>query len=266
MTQARTGAGRAFRTGVWLVPEHTTTNTIRSAWRRMDELNVDSIWLWDHFFPLTGDPEGTHFEGWTLLAAMAADTSSSQIGVLVSNVEYRNPDLLADMARTVDHLSEGRTVLGIGAGWFERDYSEYGYEFRPGRDRAAALAAALPRIKHRLGALNPRPVHRLPLLIGGDGQHVMLRLAAEHADMWNTMAWKFAEGNRVLDDWCARVGRDPADIERTCFITELTGPAQVDELVAAGAEHIIVQLHDPFDPEPVSELLRYASRSAVAAG
>ncbi|HEY3903854.1 MAG TPA: LLM class F420-dependent oxidoreductase [Streptosporangiaceae bacterium] len=254
---------REFKVGVWLVPQHTAVPRMRSAWRQMDELGVDSIWLWDHFFPLTGDPDGAHFEGWSLLAAMAAETSASQIGLLVSNIEYRNPDLLADMARTVDHLSGGRTVLGLGAGWVERDYEEYGYEFRPGRDRAAALAAALPRIKRRLAALNPPPVGNLPLLIAGDGRKVMLRLAAQHGAMWNTMAWNFAESNQVLNDWCAKVGRDPDEIERTCFIVELTGQQQIDELVAAGAQHIIIQLHDPFDPGPVRELLGYASRQSA---
>jgi probable F420-dependent oxidoreductase len=258
-------AGPAFKTGVWLVQQHTTTARLRSAWRRFDELNVDSIWLWDHFFPLTGDPAGSHFEGWSLLAALAADTAGPQIGILVSDHEYRNPDLLADMARTVDHLSCGRTVLGLGAGWFERDYTEYGYPFRAGRERAESLAAAVPRVRRRLGLLNPGPAGPLPLLIGGDGRRVILRVVAEHADMWNTMAWKFAESNRALDEWCARVGRDPADIERTCFITELTGTEQIDELLAAGAQHIIIQLHDPFDPEPAVELLRYASRAALSA-
>jgi probable F420-dependent oxidoreductase len=249
-----------MKVGVWLVQQHTTVARLRSAWRRMEDLGVDSIWLWDHFFPLTGDPDGTHFEGWTLLAAMAADTSRAQIGVLVSNIEYRNVDLLADMARTVDHLSGGRTVLGVGAGWVERDYAEYGYPFRSGRERAETLAAAVPRLRHRLSVLNPPPAGPLPLLIAGDGQRVMLRLAAEHADSWNTMAWKFAEGSKVLDDWCGRLGRDPASIERTCFIVALTGQAQLDELAEAGAQHVILQLPDPFDPAPVRELLRYAGR------
>jgi probable F420-dependent oxidoreductase len=247
-----------MKVGVWLVQQHTTVARLRSAWRQLEELNVDSIWLWDHFFPLTGDPEGTHFEGWSLLAAMAADTSRAQIGVLVSNIEYRNVDLLADMARTVDHLSGGRTVLGLGAGWVERDYEEYGYPFRSGRERAETLAAAVPQLKDRLSKLNPPPAGPLPLLIAGDGQRIMLRVVAEQAALWNTMAWKFAEGNKALDAWCARVGRDPAQIERTCFIVELTGPEQIEELRAAGAQHVILQLHDPFDPAPVRTLLSYA--------
>src|SRR5258708_36618870 len=100
----------------------------------------------------------------------------------------------------------------------------------------------------------------MPLLIAGDGPKVMLRLAAQHAAMWNTMAWNFTESNQVLNDWCAKIGRDPQEIERTCFIVELTGQQQIDELVAAGAQHIILQLRGPVDPGPVRELLGYATR------
>jgi probable F420-dependent oxidoreductase len=232
----------------------------------MDELGVESIWVWDHFFPLTGDPEGRHFEGWSLLAAMAVETSRARIGVLVSNHEFRNPELLADQARTVDHLSGGRVVLGLGAGWFERDYLEYGIPFRSGPERARSLGSAVHRIEHRLTRLNPPPLGPLPLLIAGDGQQVVLRLVAEHARIWNTMAGRFAEGNAALDEWCRRIGRDPREIERTCFVTQPPSAAELAALREAGAEQIILQLGAPFDPNPVRDLLRAVAEPALSAG
>ena len=248
-----------FKVGVQLHPQATTVEQLRSAWNAADALEVDSIWLWDHFYPLYGDPDAAHFEAYTLLAAMAADTRHAQLGALVTCNSYRNPSLLADMARTIDHLSDGRFVLGIGSGWFDRDYREYGYEFGTAPSRLRDLKRDLPIVMDRLSRLEPPPRGRLPILIGGSGEKVTLRLVAEYADAWNTFGppENFAQKNRVLDDWCARVDRKPGQIERTVAInvSEVDNwPAYLD----AGADHLIVMVGPPFDITLVERLLRAA--------
>jgi probable F420-dependent oxidoreductase len=190
---------------------------------------------------------------------MAVDTRQARLGLLVGCNSYRNPDLLADMARTVDHLAGGRLYLGIGSGWFERDYDEYGYEFGTAVGRLRALGEALPRMKARLAKLNPPPVGSLPILIGGGGEKVTLRLVAEHADAWNTFGPPdtYAHKNAVLDKWCEELGRDPGTIERTVGI----GAHEVDDAEAyldAGATHLIVMTGHPYDLAPVERLLGLA--------
>jgi probable F420-dependent oxidoreductase len=249
-------AQRLFLVGVQLHQQHTTIDEYRRAWRAADELGVDSIWNWDHFFPLYDGANGAHYEAYALLAAMAVDTSHARLGSMVTCQSYRNPDLLADMARTIDQLSGGRFVLGLGSGWYDRDYEEYGYEFGTAAGRLRDLERGLARIERRLGLLNPPPVGPLPILIGGSGEQVTLRLVAEHAELWNTFGppRHFARKNRVLDEWCERVDRDPAEIERTVLINPdevADWPAYLD----AGAQHLIVQFGPPFDLSPVQRLL-----------
>ncbi len=246
----------SFRVGVQLQPQHTTMADLRAAWEAADAMGVDSIWTWDHFYPLYGDGDGTHFEGWSILAAMAATTTNARFGMLVSGNAYRNPDLLADMARTVDHLSGGRHYLGLGAGWFGRDYDEYGYEFGTPGSRLRELEASLRRIRARLAVLNPAPIGDLPILIGGGGEKVTLRLVAQYADAWNTFGppSNFAAKSAVLDEWCTKVGRDPAEIERTVAI-QGTEVDALDDYLEAGATHLIVMTGHPFDPTPVETLL-----------
>jgi probable F420-dependent oxidoreductase len=176
--------------------------------------------------------------------------------MLVTGNSYRNPELLADMARTLDHVSGGRMYLGVGAGWFERDYDEYGYEFGTAGSRLRQLGADLPRMKERLTKLNPPPVGDLPILIGGSGEKITLRLVAEYAEAWNTFGppEHFAQKSAVLDTWCEQVGRDPSTIERTVAV----GPDDVHDIgryVEVGATHVIVMVGSPFDFAPLESLL-----------
>jgi len=142
---------------------------------------------------------------------------------------YRNPELLADMARTVDHISGGRLILGIGSGWFEKDYDEFGYEFGTAVGRLDLLAEALPRIESRLAAGHPAPARKVPVLIGGGGERKTLRLVARHADIWHTFGDPdtIAHKSAVLDDWCARESRDPDEIERSVGVD--AGPEALGE-------------------------------------
>lgn len=240
---------RPIRIGVQLQPQHAPRYAqIRDAVRRCEDVGVDIAFNWDHFFPLYGDPDGAHFECWTMLGAWAEQTSRIDIGALVTCNSYRNPELLADMARTVDHISDGRLVLGIGSGWKQKDYDEYSYDFGTAGSRLDDLAVALPRIKARLAKLNPAPTREIPVLIGGGGERKTLRLVAEHADIWHSFssADEFPAKSEVLGRHCADVGRDPATIERSAAVGNRGGLIDnAEALVGLGATLLTVGCDGP---------------------
>ncbi len=227
---------RPIRIGLHVQPQHATYAEIRDAVRRTEDAGADIIYNWDHFYPLYGDADGAHFEAWTMLGAWAEQTSRIEIGCLVTCNSYRNPELLAVMARTTDHISNGRLILGIGSGWFERDYDEYGYEFSTAGGRLDILGEALPRIESRWAKLNPAPTRKIPVLIGGGGEKKTLRFTAKHADIWHGFGdiEQVTHKCKVLDDWCAEIGRDPKEIERSVGVGEASPKEFGETALAAG--------------------------------
>jgi alkanesulfonate monooxygenase SsuD/methylene tetrahydromethanopterin reductase-like flavin-dependent oxidoreductase (luciferase family) len=209
-----------------------------AAGQRVDRLGYDSLWTWDHLYPIVGSSDGPIFEGWLAITAWAQATSKVTVGLMVGANTLREPTLTAKMATTLDHISGGRAVLGIGAAWFEEEHTAYGIRFGDGPpERLRWLGEALPIMRgmlhgERPTATGPRyaakairndplPVQkRLPLLVGGGGEKVTLKLVARYADANNVgggfEAVKHKEA--VLLEHCESVGRDPAEIERTTGI------------------------------------------------
>ncbi len=236
---------RSVRIGVQLAPQHASYAQLRDTVAAIEDLGVDIAFNWDHFFPLSGDRDGFHFECWTMLAAWAEQTQRIEIGALVTCNSYRNPELLADMARTVDHISArggdvGRLVFGIGSGWFDRDYTEYGYHFGTAGERLNHLSAAMPRIAARWEKLNPAPTRRIPVLIGGGGEKKTLRIVAQHADIWHSFSDVRALEHKlgVLRSWCEKAGRDLADIEISTGVRR-THDGSVGDLGTAEAQYAL---------------------------
>ena len=240
---------RPVRLGIQVQPQHALYPKVRDTVRALDEMGVDILFNWDHFFPLSGDKDGLHFEAWTELGSWAELTTNVEFGTLVNCNSYRNPDLQADMARTLDHISGGRFIFGTGSGWFERDYDEYGYEFGTAGSRLDALAEALPRIESRWQKLNPAPLRDIPILIGGSGEQKTLKLVAKHADIWHSFVPPADLPRKIgiLQEHCDTVGRDIADIE---FSSEqrVKDLATADELRELGVTLFTLGIFGPDYP------------------
>jgi F420-dependent oxidoreductase-like protein len=227
-----------IRFGIQTGQQNIAWADMLDVWRKADAWGYDSLWNYDHFYPIFVDPEGPCFEGWATLAALAQATSRARIGTLVNGNTYRHPCVTAKMAATLDHVSAGRLNLGIGAGWFEREHRDFGIDFKTVRARLDALDEACRiirgmftqerttlhgrhyRVTDALGL--PKPVQRPypPIMIGGTGEKVLLRIVAEHADMWNasTSADRMRHLVGVIARHAERVGRDPAAIEKTVLL------------------------------------------------
>jgi probable F420-dependent oxidoreductase len=250
-----------LRVGVQVQPQHADYDAMRRAWVEAEEIGADMVFTWDHFFPIYGEADGKHFESLALQSALAEATERAQIGALVMCNSYRNPNYLADALRTVDHISGGRLIVGLGAGWFRRDFDEYGYEFGTAGSRLRALARDLPVMKERWARLKPPPLGRMPILIGGSGERKTLRIVAEHADLWHGFgnAERYAHKAAVLAEHCAAVGRDPAEIARVWGV-----PADrvesAEAVRAAGVTHFTVGIGGDghgYDLGPLRELVQW---------
>ena len=256
-----------IRVGVQLWPGGTPDyRTWREAVLTADELGADAIFGYDHFHkpfaePSEDDlpllmpeqPDVNNFEGWTALASWSEITSHAELGLLVTGIGYRNPDLLADMARTVDHISGGRLILGLGSGWYEKDYTVYGYDFGTIKSRMDLFEDNLVRIENRLTRLVPPPVRKIPILIGGMGVKRTLPIVAKHADIWHTFASvaEYRRKNAILRDLVAEAGRDETRIERA---VHWTGRENADEFLTEGVTLFTTEIHPTDDGYDFGEL------------
>jgi F420-dependent oxidoreductase-like protein len=226
-----------LRLGVSLWPQGATWDQVRDASLAVDRLGYESLWSYDHFVALDSDRTVPVLDGWTVLAALGALTSRARLGILVTGVTHRHPAILAKMAATLDHVSGGRAILGLGAAWNEQEHWAYGIPFGPVGERLTLLDEACTVIRSLFedevtnfegkhcavhdAVLWPKPVQpRLPILIGGGGEKKTLRIVARHADLWNGFGTPDVIRRKIeiLREHCAAVGRDPADISVTANI------------------------------------------------
>ncbi len=266
-----TGTKLSF--GIKTAPQNTTYEGMLRVWQEADTIPImEHAWLFDHFMPLGADPTGPCLEGWTLLAALAAQTKRLRVGIMVTGNTYRHPAVLANMGATVDIISGGRLDFGIGAGWNELEHSAYGIPLYAPGERIRRMGEACEVIKRmwtetapdfdgqyyqlRGARCEPKPIHKPypPFVIGGSGEQLTLRMVAKYADIWNFVGGStetFRHKNEVLDNYCAAIGRDPAAIERSVQV--LVDPENlsnardtVRDYITAGATHLILNLRAPY--------------------
>jgi alkanesulfonate monooxygenase SsuD/methylene tetrahydromethanopterin reductase-like flavin-dependent oxidoreductase (luciferase family) len=272
--------------GVLLWNQATDWPAYHDAARRVDALGYDHLWAWDHLYAIFGDPHQPIFEGWASLAAVAATSTRTRLGLLVGANTFRNPGVVAKLATTLDHISGGRAILGIGGAWMEPEHRAYGIEFGSGfgqrldwlEESVAALRGMLAgeAVTSRPGGhyrfddarVAPLPLQpRLPILIGGVGERKTLATVARHADMWNAMGTLELLTHKVdvLRQRCEEAGRDVAEIEFTLGIkaTIRDSEAEAVKVWQAAIEHSRTPqanvAHDPTfwngTPEQLAERL-----------
>ena len=274
-----------LRFGVQPRPEHVSWADLARAFHEADDLGLDSAFTFDHFMPIFSDSNGACFEGWSLLAALAAQTRRVKVGVLVTGNTYRFPIVVAKMAATIDHVSNGQLILGMGAGWFEAEHTAYGIPFFTAAGRARRLGESLEVMKllftqerstfagkyYQLtdAPFEPKTVQRPhpPILVGGVGPKLVLPIVARHADIWNFFAGDDLAATKALceqfDAVCRQVGRDPQQIEKSAGIrptlvagTAKDARARLQALVDLGVRHFILSLPQPYEPSLVRSFAR----------
>jgi alkanesulfonate monooxygenase SsuD/methylene tetrahydromethanopterin reductase-like flavin-dependent oxidoreductase (luciferase family) len=225
-----------LKTGILLWSQGASWPEMLDAARRVDRLGYTHLWTWDHLYAIFGDPYQPIFEGWSLLSAWARETTQTQLGLLVGANTFRNPGLVAKTAATLDHISDGRAILGIGGAWFDLEHEAHGIDFGSGfgqrldwlDESVAGMRAVLdgasvtsePGGRYQFDDLRHQPVPvqpHLPIMIGGSGEKKTLRTVAKYADLWNAMGPVdvMAHKVEVLQGHCDAVGRDISEIEFT---------------------------------------------------
>ena len=243
-----------IRFGVQTAPQQISWAELRETWQEVETLGFDTLWVNDHLLPSVGPSDAPNLEGWTMLGAIAAVTAYVRIGVMVTSNTFRHPVILAKMATTVDHISGGRLILGIGGGYFAQEHQVYGIPLYTPSRRARQLEEALQVIRklwteedasftgtyYRLAnaPFAPKPMQKPhpPIMIGETGEKLILPLVAKYADLWNAgglgveaLARKIA----ILEEHCGRIDRDGNDIEKT-YLTPLylrSNPSEVERLL-----------------------------------